>query len=342
MPFFFVHVWDTYLVPEASGINHFNAAIYENFDGIGCISKQTEWFVRNVMATSRPSIFNRPKVAYVGHGSDPFVFNPLPSEELKDIRSVVTGDKEFDFIALAVNANQARKKLPDIVEAWRIFNSQISRAEAVKTLLVVKSQLAHDMGTDLNAVTRALAPNCNVSLIAKWMSDVELNKIYNVADVFVSASNSEGFGLTANEAILAGTPVILNAVGGLVDQMGFTNVSNPQYSTYNNWSPEFFADLRHMQTGPWCYPLFGQRTIIGSPRTPFLYELNASIESIANGFLYWHAASAESRTSWGQIGREWTLRQGLTGQTFATNVVRDVSALIADFKPRDLFQLFPV
>jgi trehalose synthase len=48
---------------------------------------------------------------------------------------------------------------------------------------------------------------------------VIVNALQRHAHVVVQKSLAEGFGLTAAEAMLKGTPVVASAVGGLVDQV---------------------------------------------------------------------------------------------------------------------------
>ena len=50
----------------------------------------------------------------------------------------------------------------------------------------------------------------------------------NIADVQVLITSNEGWGLTITEAMLAGTPIIANATGGMQDQMLFRVQEVPQ------------------------------------------------------------------------------------------------------------------
>lgn len=331
IPLYFVAVWDTYLSPDpASEIPHFNLTIYECFDGIGCISRQTDWFIKNCFAKSKYT--PAPPIHYVGHGSDPNVFRPLPPEETEETRKFLFQNREPNFVALCINQNQGRKKIPDLIEAWRIFFRGLTKEQQDGAALVLKTSATHPLGTDLNVVIEALAPNCNIHLFPGFVSDTELAKIYNCVDVFVNCANAEGFGLTSNEAMLCGVPVILNATGGLVDQMGFPGEWKPNY--------EDFIDDENCQPGEWCFPLYGQRTIIGSPITPYLYDQNASIDDIVNGLKYWYDVNPETRKKFGLSGRQWCLDKGLTSTSFAGLVVRDIQRTIKDFKPHPTVSLY--
>jgi trehalose synthase len=68
------------------------------------------------------------------------------------------------------------------------------------------------------------AVRCRVQLVCLPMHDLEenaiiVNALQRHAHVVAQKSLAEGFGLTAAEAMLKGTPVVASAVGGLVDQV---------------------------------------------------------------------------------------------------------------------------
>jgi trehalose synthase len=68
------------------------------------------------------------------------------------------------------------------------------------------------------------AVRARVQLVCLPMHDLEenaviVNALQRHASVVTQKSLAEGFGLTAAEAMLKGTPVVASAVGGLVDQV---------------------------------------------------------------------------------------------------------------------------
>ena len=68
------------------------------------------------------------------------------------------------------------------------------------------------------------AVRSRVQLVCLPMHDLEenaviVNALQRHAQVVTQKSLAEGFGLTAAEAMLKGTPVVASAVGGLVDQV---------------------------------------------------------------------------------------------------------------------------
>ena len=48
----------------------------------------------------------------------------------------------------------------------------------------------------------------NVHFVFNKLNEVQLNHLYNIADVQILLTSNEGWGLANTEAILAGTPII--------------------------------------------------------------------------------------------------------------------------------------
>ena len=315
IPIVFLHIWDTNLVPQLEGTAHFNLPMYESVDAIGAVSHQTHTFVNNVL--TKQQYGKKPLVKYIGLGRDPEVFKPLPEAEYAEIKKDLVGEKAYDFIALLANRNQHRKHIPDTVEAWRLFNESLPADQATKTCLVLHTQPvppgnSGPVGTDLNAVCTALAPKQNIVLSCQPLPEPQLNLLYNVADLCINCSSSEGFGLTTNEAALAGRPLLVNNTGGLKDQA----------------RPEF------------AYITKNHRTIIGSPLTPYLYDELAEIDDIANGFKYWHNVPRAERQRRGLLARNWALTQGLNSEAFSLKTVELIKETINTFTKQPLFAIY--
>lgn len=333
IPIYYVSVWDTYLVPKDNGQEHFNLPIYENCDAIGCISKQTKWFTDKVFEKLKYS--KKPFVDYVGHGSDYNTFQPLSKEVTSELYKKLFGTKEYKFIVMMANKNQLRKKFPDLIEAWTIFMDKLTPEQREECALVLHTEAVSEFGTDLPAVVAALAPNYNVFLSTDKVDEITLAKLYNIADVVCNVSNAEGFGLTTNEALLCGTPIIANATGGLVDQIGFFQDGLPV-----KWSPEFRQNLQSYGHGTWSYPLPNNRTIIGTGPTPYLYDENCSMEDIAKGLDFWYNTPAQERERVGLKGREWCQMMGLNAKDFSIAVVEGIENLITNYTSRSIFNTY--
>ena len=131
------------------------------------------------------------------------------------------GGKEFDFVMFFNSRNIRRKQIPDTLFAYKIFIDSLTVEQARKCAFVLHTQVVDDNGTDLYAVVNHLFPNMRVIFSGQQVNHDDLNCLYNIADVTVNISNAEGFGLSALESIMAGTPIIATVTGGLQDQMAF-------------------------------------------------------------------------------------------------------------------------
>jgi len=331
-PMLFVTVWDTYLIGD--GKAHWNQPLYQSVDHISCISKQTGWFVNNVLSSNNNYSKTNPTVSYCGHGRDPQVFKPLKLEEYAEVKKTLYNNKEYDFVALMVNRNQSRKKIADLIEAWRLFNDSLPKEKAEKTCLVLHTEIVAQVGTNLREVALALAGDTNIIFSAQKYDEETINKLYNCADICINVSNAAGFELNVNEAMLCGKPCIINTTGGLWDQIGFFYGGLPV-----EWTPNNFKHSNTLQHGIWAYPLFGQRTIIGNPATPYLYDYNCSIDDIVSGLQYWYNQEPLTRLAAGLKGREYVIERGLNSNDFGRAVVRDIKSVITNFKPVQLFDI---
>lgn len=309
---YYISVWDSDLVPVEGGKYHFNLPLYESFDAIGCISKQTFHFTNNVLSKSFQK--NLPVVSYVGHGSDENVFKPLMPNEYTNVKDRLFRGMNPSFVVMLNSRNQSRKKIPDLIEAFKLFSDSLSYDEKGKVALLLQTELSSEYGTNLVEVCAALAPHCNIFINTDRVPEYILNQMYNCADVVVNISNAEGFGLSANEGMLAGKPLILNNTGGLKDQ----------------------------GNGPWCKYVTNQRTIIGSPMTPYLTDLNANIDDVARKIREWYDTPPYQRKELGLQGRQYCIINGLTANQFSTAVVEGISKMVESFVPINNFNLYKI
>lgn len=335
IPIYFIHVWDTFLVgsrPESR--YHFNLPLYESVDGIGCISKQTEWFVNECFKKST-YLDKKPLVHYVGHGSDTQTYRPISPSETQALKDKIFKGRDFEFIVTMANRNQTRKKFPDLMEAWTIFRDQLPADEQAKCALLLHTEPVSPHGTDLFEVGAALNSESNIYYSTERYDENGLNQLLNLSDVVVNISNAEGFGLCGHEAMLAGRATIQNATGGLVDQIGFFDNGIPI-----SWTPENKKRLKQFGYGLWSKPIFPNRTIIGTPITPYLYDENASIDDVAEAIRYWYDLGKTERNRRGLLGRNWCESRGLTSRDFSSNVLDGIQLTMANFQPVNLFSIY--
>ena len=332
-PIIYYNVWDTDLVNAPNGKRHFNQHIYESCDTLACISAQTENFCRTVTATSNA----KPHICYVPHGQNAEVFKPL--DDITDFKNKLFGGKQYDFVCLLNSRNQTRKRIPDLIMAFKQFTDELSKDKADKCALVLKSEISSPNGTDLMEVCLALAPKCHIYINNHPFNEADMAKLYNCADVVAQTSNAEGFGLSINEAMLCGIPIMATVTGGLQDQIAFFDDAGQPI----RFTPDFSSNAvgKYKNHGVWAYPLFPTaRNIIGSPQTPYLYDDNTSIERIKEGLAYWYGIDPAERKRRGLKGREYCLNTGLNSIALGKTFTATVNKTLADFKKQNTFEIY--
>lgn len=334
-PIIYYAVWDTDLIPAKDGKRHYNQFVYESCDTVAAISKQTENFVRNITAT----LPVKPYIVHVPHGQNANVFKPIPEAELAEMKKNLFRNQTFDFTVMLNSRNQGRKRIPDLILAFKQFTESLTPEQADKCALLLHTELSSPNGTDLMETCMALAPSCHIFLNSQPFTQQDLAKMYNCADVVAAVSNAEGFGLSINEAMLCGVPVMATVTGGLQDQMGFLDDGGELVKFDRDFTSN--ATGRYRTHGTWAYPIFPTaRNIIGSPVTPYLFDDNASIEAIQAGLVYWYVAGQQERKRRGAKGREYCLKNGYNSDALGKTFLEVVNKTIAEFKKQNTFTIY--
>ncbi|SVE19720.1 uncharacterized protein METZ01_LOCUS472574, partial [marine metagenome] len=240
----------------------YNEFFYESCDLIMNISKQTVAIVNDVWTKNPPEDW---QVTYLPHGVSTKYFYPITVfdkeyQSVKDMKKQLTTDKvEFIFF---YNSRNIRRKMPgDVVLAFKTFCDMLPKAKADKCALVMHTQPVDENGTDLPAVVRAICPEYKVYFSDKKLDPHQLNYLYNMADVTVNMASNEGFGLGTCEALMAGTPIILNVTGGMQDQCGFRlkdkHVTAEDYNEIKSFHDDRkWKDHPDLTWGEWVKPVW--------------------------------------------------------------------------------------
>ena len=341
VPIIYWNLWDTNLLPTSKSQKaHYNQWIYESCDSLPCISQQSENFVKQILNDLPQD--RRPKVSYIPHGSNEFIFKPLPKDAVETHRETFFRGKKYEYVVLFNGRNQTRKKATDLIYAWQQFFSGLSMEQSAKVALVLHTEAVTQVGTDLNEVIAALAPDTNIYIDYVKRTQEELNILYNISDVTFNVSNAEGFGLPIQESLLAGTPIAATVTGGLQDQMGF-NDDTGKPMTFNK---EFTSNATHIygkffNYGEWCKPIFPvAQEIIGSPATPYLFNDVIDHDGIKDALLYWYKVPREERKERGLKGREYCYKNNMTTTALGELFTKEVADTIYNFKKHELFTLY--
>ena len=217
IPIFYYNIWDDLPYPR------YNEFFYESSDLIMNISKQTVNIVEQV-AQKRPR--TDWDCTYIPHGIPEEKLYPIDEkdEEFKQLtgfKRQLTKGKDYDFVVFWNNRNIRRKLPADVIMGYKTFCDNLPKEKAEKCVLVMHTQPVDKNGTDLPEVVSNLCPDYDVIFSHNKLEDKQLNFIYNIADIQVNIASNEGFGLGTAEAVMAGTPIIVNVTGGLQDQCGF-------------------------------------------------------------------------------------------------------------------------
>lgn len=178
----------------------------------------------------------RLKPKWLPHGVDTNVFKPAPDKRAEDRRMWQYGESgkpvvfcgADDFLLLNVNTNQWRKDLPRTLE---IFAALLQRDIPAK--LVMHCRAVRPEGTDLESVGRQFGLQLGRdwihmdnqfgphdmsfmgydvkgrALVGSRVTQADMARMYNAADMVISTSLGEGWGLSITESLACGTPVAI-------------------------------------------------------------------------------------------------------------------------------------
>lgn len=165
------------------------------------------------------SVFNRiipgKDVRVIYHGCEPDIFYPLDIKERSELRKQIFNIDDNTFVVLFVGRNQQRKDFARGMYAFHIFHKLYP-----DSLLYMHSK-QNDIGGSLPFYAKVLGMKFGTNkrdeiyFTPQDFSEAigiprkEMNKVYNIADVYASSSTGEGWGLCTTEAMSAGTSVLV-------------------------------------------------------------------------------------------------------------------------------------
>ncbi len=334
VPILYYHIWDDLPDPK------YNRDYYESCDWIGCISKQTYGIVHRV-GKMIDEVTHKPledwQISYVPHGINPKVFKPLDNVS-DDIKKLIFGDKEYDFVLFYNNRNIRRKQPSDVIYSYKLFCDKLPKEQSDKCLLLMHTAAVDENGTDLPAVIEALCPY-DVKFTGLKLEQDKLNEIYNLVDCTINIANNEGFGLTTAESLMAGTPIIVNVTGGLQDQCGF-NYSADNYITFGTLHDR----KTHGSTlhGEWAFPIWPSAiNLNGSVPTPYIFDDRVNDDEVANTIATVYAQGRPERKRRGLLGREFMIKN-LSSDIMNNSLIEGIERVFENYKPRKRFDLYKI
>jgi glycosyltransferase involved in cell wall biosynthesis len=278
---------------------------------------------------------------FVPHGLNHNTYKPLDHDNVdyKKMFDQIKTKNNVDFVLFWNNRNIRRKQPGDVILAFKTFVDKLPAEKRSRVALLMHTQVVDDNGTDLRAIWKTLAPDCKILFSDQKLSFDDLNAMYNVADVTINIGSNEGWGLSSTESMLSGTPIINNVTGGLQDQCGFVD-ENDEWIRFDGDFATNHAG-KYKLHGIWVKPVFpSNRSLQGSPQTPYIFDDRAKYEDVADASAYWYNTPETLRSEMGVAGREWCLKNGLTAQQMGQKMIHMIDYLFNSNKqPRPRYTL---
>lgn len=193
-----------------------------------------------------------PGAPVVYHGIDSEMFRPLSRKdpETSSTGLKVTSKSEAkkalglspdDFLVLRVDRNSTRK---DFADTWKALVPVMKRHKNVHAWFHCKPEgdqleLPQLISRDLETAPRFHFP-ADFSTRLGWKTE-DLVVLYNAADVFVSTSMGEGFGLTLGEAAACQVPIVAQDCSSITEVVGPGGILVPPGRP---WTTDSGQDLR--------------------------------------------------------------------------------------------------
>jgi glycosyltransferase involved in cell wall biosynthesis len=336
IPIVYYSIWDDLPYPM------WNAPYYASCDLIMGISKQSDNIHREVLTQNGFDIvnydandsvpqdvkWNQIITGFVPHGLNHNTFKPLLQDDTtyKQMYENVKTKNDVNFVVFWNNRNIRRKQPGDLILAFKTFVDGLPEDKRSRVALLMHTQIVDENGTDLRAIHKALAPDCKILFSEQKLSPQDLNAMYNVADVVVNIGSNEGWGLSSTEAMLSGIPIINNVTGGLQDQCGFVDENDEWIRFDGEFATNHMGKFK--KHGSWVKPVFpSNRSLQGSPQTPYIFDDRANFEDIADAIRYWYQMSKLERDTRGLAGRQWALENGLTAEQMGQKMISMIDYL---------------
>jgi glycosyltransferase involved in cell wall biosynthesis len=146
----------------------------------------------------------------------PFVHDPGPPPRRSAVFERLYADGRRNI--LAVGRLAPNKRLDDLLRAFALLQRALPRTR----LLLVGDDGLHAYAAALRELARSLGLRDVV--FCGRVDDDELQSAYALADVLVSLSEHEGYGVPIVEAMLAGVPVVAYDAGAVAETMAGAGV----------------------------------------------------------------------------------------------------------------------
>jgi glycosyltransferase involved in cell wall biosynthesis len=286
--------------PPDEKVSHTLASAYD------ALRPADDWF-RNFLGAT-----------HIPHGVDTRVFH-TPQTDRNEVRAKLFGDwiKPTDFLMVNVNQNSRRKA---------VWASLVLLAEMKKTMGVSPARLLLHCppvfdGIDLEAIGRQLGLNYGVDWahtgntwtkanIPQWTEE-QIRDLYHAADLTLTTSLGEGWGLSITESLATGCPVAApdHTSCREIWQILTGEIAGPELSPFGQ---DLGLDPAEYASGDDIFMLpLGEPVVVGESRVRSTIHASASATNIH----HWRSSSPGHRVAlshtalawldWDRIASEW-------------------------------------
>lgn len=187
-------------------------------------------YAKNVICNILPEIKDKVDVAY--HGQDLKVFYPIIGIDTYNLKK--EKEKRFGkdaFVFGNVNRNSARKDISSTILAFNKFKYSNQLGIEPKNAVLYLHMNQNDYhGINIAHLCERLGLEIGKDVFypemfseKKGIEVIELNRIYNMFDVFITTTTAEGWGLTVTEAMACKIPTIVPQHTSLEEITDFGN-----------------------------------------------------------------------------------------------------------------------
>jgi len=149
-------------------------------------------------------------VSCIPHGIEMETFKPLIMQEVDRIRR--SQGIEGQFVVLYVGRNTKRKRVDHLLAIYAAMLQAAGNDSPIKFLLKTEEKFTHisitEHAAELDAELGTTLRD-HYMIFEEDMTPKQLNELYNMAHVGISATGGEGFGLTTLECIATGVPMVI-------------------------------------------------------------------------------------------------------------------------------------
>ncbi len=174
---------------------------------------------------------------YIAHGLEPGIYRVIEQDKVQAFRRELCEDAEWLGVMVAANKGWPSRK--GFEETLLAFRAVLPELPAKSILYIHADHTKVIQGGELGAMVRAMGLAEHVRFPNRyklWIGGYDpgyLAMMYNAADVFLSPSKGEGFGIPIIEAQACGCPVIVTNFTAMPELVRWGELVEPEHL---NWT----------------------------------------------------------------------------------------------------------